>query len=127
MPDNKFVFPIVYKEFENIKWLRKDRFRFRLEYCSDDVNLFVMLGNYNICLTLMMYDFVDRIKEDILLDVMAKKSKNNQAFFCSKINEYKELINYIRDFVDEWDISIDKNMFSNTDIISDDIWYSINI
>ena len=76
-----------------------------------------------ICLKMIMYDFLIRIKDELLLDVGIEKIWNDQRVFSIDSKNVMELIDYIPVFVTEWDIKTNENTFSNEDSISDEIWY----
>ncbi len=72
-----------------------------------------------------MYDFINRIKDELLLDIFITKSWNNQHVLIIDSENALELINYIPEFVDNWNIKIREDKVSASDIISDDLWYSL--
>ena len=48
---------------------------------------------------LIMFDFVERIKEDLMLNVSIKKVWNNQRVFVINSGHALELVNYILEFI----------------------------
>jgi len=107
----------------NTKWFKKNNLRIMLKSEGKESIIAVILDGYNICLKLMMFDFAERVKEELLLDIQIKKLWNNQRVFTINSNEALSLVNYIPKFISEWNLKISKNTVSDVDAISDDIWY----
>ena len=104
------------KENGNIKWFKKNELRIRLKNKGEKSIVCVMLDGYNICFKLMLFDFVEQIKEELMLDISIIKIWNNQRAFIIDSNHVLELINYIPVFVNVWNIKISINalVFSPT-------------
>ena len=115
------------KRIENNKWYKSSNIRIRLIYDGDKSIVAVNLDGYNILFKLMMFDFIIRIKDELLLDVGVVKIWNDQRVFTIDSNNDMDLINYIPAFVAEWGIKINENTISDEDAISDEIWYGLNI
>lgn len=115
---------IFEKEYNNFKWYRQNQLKIKVKNCDNNSMLWVTLENYNICLVLVMYDIVDKINEDILIEVKISKEWNNQRAFVVNSNNVEELILYIEYFVKDWNIKIIKNTVSESDFINEEIWYS---
>lgn len=112
------------RQNEKIKWFKKEDLRIKQIYEENETQISVNLNGYNLCFTLMMFDFIDHIKKDLLLDVKVTKLRNNQHIFIVDTKYVSELINYIVSFIDEWNIKINETAVSDSDSISDESWYS---
>lgn len=106
-----------------IKWFKKDNLKIRLKKEGESSVVSVMLDGYNICFDLMMYDFIDRIKEALLINIQIKKIWDNRHVIIVDSNDAMILMDYIAEFVDEWNIKISENTVSDADIISSKLWY----
>ena len=111
------------KKTEGNEWYKSNNTRMRLIYDGDKAIVAVNFDGYNICFKLMMFDFIKRIKDELLLDVGVEKIWNDQRAFIIDSKNSMELINFIPVFVAKWDIKINENTFSDEDAISDKIWY----
>lgn len=111
------------KDDGSIKWFRKNELRIKLKNLGEESEVWVTLDGYNICLKLIMFDFVERIKDDLMLDISIKKILNKQRVFMIDSNHVLELVNYISKFIDEWNIKISANTVSNSDVIPNELWY----
>jgi hypothetical protein len=107
----------------NIKWYRENKLKIKLKDMGEESEIWVMLDGYNICFKLIMFDFVERIKEDLMLNVSIKKVWNNQRVFVINSGHALELVNYILEFINEWDIKVSTNTISDSDFIPDNLWY----
>ena len=65
----------------NIRWYKEKELRIKLKNLRTESEVWVTLDRYNICLKLMMFDFVEQIKDDLMLDVSIKKVLNKQRVF----------------------------------------------
>lgn len=111
------------KKHGNIKWFKKNKLRIKLKEQGEKTEVWVVLEGYNICFKLMMFNFIEQLKDELMLDVSIKKVLNNQRIFIVESVNALELVNYICSFIDEWNIKITKNTVSDSDIISDRSWY----
>jgi hypothetical protein len=112
------------KENGNVKWFKLDSIRIRL--CNDEqAFVAVTFDSYNLCFKLMMFDFLERIKEDIQLEVKITKKWNNQRVFVVNPDNALEFISYLSLFISEWKIKPTEETVSDKDIISDEIWYDL--
>lgn len=107
----------------NIRWYKEKELRIKLKNLGTESEVWVTLDRYNICLKLMMFDFVEQIKDDLMLDISIKKVLNKQRVFMIDSAHALELANYILEFVNEWKITTSTNTVSDSDIIPDEIWY----
>lgn len=107
----------------NIKWFRKGKLKIKLKDIGEKSEVWVILDGYNICFKLIMFDFVERIKEDLMLNVSIKRVWNNQRVFIINSDHALELVNYILEFINEWNIKVSENTISDSDFIPDDLWY----
>lgn len=107
----------------NIRWYKEKELRIKLKNLGTESEVWVTLDRYNICLKLMMFDFVEQIKDDLMLDISIKKVLNKQRVFMIDPAHALELANYILEFVNEWKITTSTNTVSDSDIIPDEIWY----
>ena len=57
------------KENGNTKWFKNDELKIKLVNRGTESDVFVTLKRYNLCFKLMMFDFVNHVKDDLLLDV----------------------------------------------------------
>ncbi len=112
------------REKEETKWFRKDGLRIKQASEGEQTLVSVILDGYNICFKLMLFDFLDHIKEDLALDVKIKKIWNEQRVFVVDSKYASDLINYIELFIGEWNIKISESTVSASDVISDELWYS---
>ena len=68
-----------------------------------------------------MFDFIDRLKNELMLDVRTKKGCHDQMFFIINSQNAFELIYYLPLFIKRWNIKASTNEIRNT--ISDEAWY----
>lgn len=116
---------IFEKEENNVKWYRQNQLKVKAQSLDNNTMLWVTLKNYNICLKLGMYDILDKIRDEILIEVKICRDLNNQRTFLVDSNNVEELITYIENFVNEWNIQITKDTVSESDYIDDEIWYKV--
>lgn len=115
------------KRHGDIQWFEEDNLKIRLEDMKDQSLVSITLNDYNICRKLMLFDFIDAIKDDLLLDIQTKIIWNTQQAFVTDKNDALELIYYIPKFIDEWNIKTDKGgTVSDSDYISPELWYGIS-
>lgn len=107
----------------NIKWFRYDGLRIKWKDMGEKSEIWATFDGYNICLKLMMFDFVERIKEELLLNISTKRVLNNQTVFIIDSENALELISYILEFVDKWNIRNCINTALVSDFIPDNLWY----
>ncbi len=112
------------REKEETKWFRKDGLRIKQTSEGKQKLVLVTLDGYNICFKLLLFDFLDHIKEDLALDIKIEKIWNQQRVFVVDSKYVSDLINYIELFINEWNIKISESTISVSDIISDELWYS---
>ncbi|MDF2871217.1 MAG: hypothetical protein K0R05_2792 [Anaerocolumna sp.] len=112
------------REKEETKWFRIDGLRIKQTCKGRETQVSVILDGYNICFKLMLFDFLNHIKEDLALDVKIAKIWNNQRVFMIDTKYASDLINYIVSFMEEWNIKISESTVSASDVISDELWYS---
>lgn len=70
------------REKEETKWFRKDGLRIKQASEGEQILVSIILDGYNICFKLMLFDFLDHIKEDLALDIKIKKNMERAACFC---------------------------------------------
>lgn len=116
---------ILEKEENNFKWYRQNQLKIKIQDLDNESMLWVTIKNYNICLQLGMYDVLDKIKEDMLIEVKISRDRNNQRAFVVDSNNLDELIIYIESFIKKWNIEINKDAVSKSDFIADETWYKI--
>lgn len=112
------------REEEGTKWFRKDGLRIKQISEGTQTIVSVILDGYNICFKLMLFDFLDHIKEDLFIDVKIIKIWKNQRAFVIDSKYVSDLIEYIELFINEWNIKITESTVSASDVISDELWYS---
>jgi len=83
----------------------------------------VTRNGYNICFTLAMYDFIDRAKDDSMLDVTFSKEWNNHVSMIIDTCDVVMLLHYTVHFVIDWNIGIGKNVNKSADFIPNEQWY----
>lgn len=113
----------IEKSSRNTKWFRKGGLKIKLKNKGSESEIWVTLDQYNICSKLLMFDFMEQLKEELMLDITVNKVMGNQRIFVINSNYDMEIVNYIEGFIDEWNIRISKNSISDADIIPDKIWY----
>ena len=113
----------IEKSNQNTKWLKKDGLKKKIKNRGETSEIWVTSDKYNICLKLLMFDFVKQLKEEMMLDITVDRVLGNQRIFVINSNYDMEIVNYIEGFIDEWNIRISKNSISDADIIPDKIWY----
>jgi|GEM_PF-1231316 hypothetical protein len=111
------------KENGNTKWFKNDELKIKLVNRGTESDVFVTLKRYNLCFKLMMFDFVNHVKDDLLLDVSVRKTFNGQRAFVIPSDYALELVNYIPAFVNEWNIKISPTTVSQADAITEEVWY----
>ena len=113
----------IEKSNQDTKWFKKEGLKIKIKNKGDKSEIWVTLDKYNICLKLLMFDFIKQLKEEMMLDITVDKMLGNQRIFVINSNYDMEIMNYIERFIDEWNIGISKNTVSDSDIIPDEIWY----
>lgn len=113
----------IEKSNQNTKWFKKDGLRIKIKNKGDISEIWITLDKYNICFKLLMFDFIQQLKEEMMLDITADRVLGNQRIFVINSNYDMEIVNYIEIFINEWNIRISKNTDSDADIIPDEIWY----
>ena len=114
---------VLEKEKENIKWFRNSNLKIKQINEGQDTQVAVLLDGYNICFKLMMFEFLNHVKEDLALDIKIARMWSNQRVFMVDTKNASDLVNYIVFFIDEWNIRISENTVSASDVISDELWY----
>ena len=107
----------IEKSNQNTKWLKKDGLKIKIKNRGETSEIWVTSDKYNICLKLLMFDFVKQLKEEMMLDITVDRVLGNQRIFVINSNYDMEIVNYIEGFIDEWNIRISKNSISDVDII----------
>lgn len=113
------------KKVKNVMWFQKNNLKIKLQNGKEKSEVWVTLNGYNICLKLMMFDFIEQLKHELMLDVFVKKGFHGQRSFIIDAENALELVEYIPIFIDRWNINITSNTFSDSDIISNKIWYHV--
>lgn len=113
------------KEITNLQWYKKNDLRIRVKTENNNSIVWVMLKEYNICSNLVMYDFVDRVKDELLFDITINKIWHGQVSFLINSDFSEEFICYISEFIEEWDIKVTEKTVSKSNIISNELWYSL--
>ena len=113
------------KRIGNIKWYRENELRIKTKNIGKESEVWVTLDGYDICLKLIMFDFAERVKDDLMLDISTKKVSDKQRVFMIDSDHVLELVNYILEFISEWNIKISANTVSDSDVISDEFWYKL--
>lgn len=113
------------KEINNFKWYKKGNLKIRVKDANDNSIIWVTLDGYNICAILVMYDFIDRVGNELLLDISINKIWNGQRAFLVNSEYNEEFIEYITEFIIEWNIEISEDTVTESDLIKDGDWYSI--
>lgn len=113
----------IEKSNQNTKWFKKDGLKIKLKNKGSESEIWVTLDKYNVSFKLLMFDFMEQLKEDLMLDITVNKIFGNQRIFVTGSNDGMEIVNYIEKFIDKWNIRISKNTVSDADIIPDEIWY----
>ncbi len=115
----------IEKEVNNLIWYELNELKIRVKVMDKKCTVCVILENYNISLKLCMYDIIERINNDICLDVKVIKDFNEQRVFEVCESKYIDLINYIEKFIKDWEIKITEGSVSKKEYISDEVWYSV--
>lgn len=108
-----------------ILWFKKENLKVKLKFLGNKSEVWIILDGYNICFILVFFDFIQHLKEELLLDIAVKKVLNGQRIFIIDSENALEFINYIPQFIKEWNVEITSGMISDSDYISDEIWYSL--
>ncbi len=111
------------KEKENIKWFKENELRIKLKNLGEESEIWVTLNKYNISLKLIMFDFVLQVKRDLTLDISIKKVLDRQRVFIINSSYALELVDYISEFISEWNIKDTLDTVSESDIILNEFWY----
>lgn len=85
----------------NIKWYRENELRIKIKNIGKESEVWDKLDGYNICLKLIMLDFVEWIKDDLMLDISTKKVLDKQRVFMIDLDHVLELIKYISEFISD--------------------------
>lgn len=113
----------IEKSNQNTKWLKKDGLKIKIKNRGETSEIWVTSDKYNICLKLLMFDFVKQLKEEMMLDITVDRVLGNQRIFVINSNYGMETVNYIERFIVEWNIRISQNTVSDSDMIPSEIWY----
>ena len=111
------------KENRNTKWFKQDELKIKLVNRGTESDVFAALKGYNLCFKLVLFDFVKHVKEDLLLDVLIRKTVNGQKAFMIPSDYALELVNYIPAFVKEWNIKINPATVFQADALTEEVWY----
>ena len=106
---------------KNTRWFKEGQIKVKLKNSGNESEVWVTLEGINICSKLVMFDFIDRLKNELMLDVRTKKGCHDQMFFIINSQNAFELIYYLPLFIKEWNIKASTNEIRNT--ISDEAWY----
>lgn len=111
------------KEEGIIQWYKKNNLKIRVQNNGTHCTVAVTLDGYNICFKLLMFEFVDRVRDNLASDIRIERIWDSQRSFIVDSKYVRELINYIPKFINEWNLKISKDTVSEADIISDELWY----
>lgn len=114
------------KEIDNIKWFREKDLRIKVAKIDDFSMITVMLENYNICFKMMMFEFINTLSNETKITLKTDRSELNQIVFKADQFNQKTLMRFISDFIIKWNIQITKETVSQSDFITDEVWYSEN-
>lgn len=70
-----------------------------------------------------MFDFIDRAKDNLILDISIKKANKGQSIFEINSRYASELVYYMSNFMNEWDIKTSASTVSVSELIPDEIFY----
>lgn len=115
---------LIENELNNAKWLRDDNLRIKMVNTDRTSIITVMLENYNICFKMMMFEFMSSLYDETGIKITTERNGLNQIVFKSDNFNHMVLASYIVSFVREWNIKVTESTFTNSDIITDEIWYS---
>ncbi|WP_028593229.1 hypothetical protein [Paenibacillus assamensis] len=111
---------LVEKQQENMKWFVSGDLKLRQKDLEDERTIiWVSLDTFNICLTMLMYDFVDWCK-DMDIDVEVDMSWNSHRGFIVGSKEKSVIRSEIKSFINLNQLKSSEN----DDRFSDREWYS---
>lgn len=126
-PRNRLLMEVIIlvleNESNNIKWFKENDLRIKIKNIGEESIITVLLGKYNICFKLIMFEFINSLKEDKIIDISIVKNSYNQRVFVVDSKNDIQVAKYIIGFAREWDIKISKDTVSESDVIYDEIWY----
>lgn len=115
---------LIEKELNNVKWLRDDKLRIKIVNIDKASIITVLLDNYNICFKMMMFEFMNTLFYETGIRITTERNEFNQVVFKVDNSSQMVLCKYIVSFIREWNIKVSESTVANSDIITDEIWYS---
>ncbi len=110
------------KKIDSLRWVSKNNLKFRINKIDEESSvLWASILGVDLCFTLMLYDFLDRVRESLNLNIEIDTSWKGWRGFKVKNSEVDLLMEEIANFVIEWEIEANEN----ADRLSDKEWYSI--
>ena len=110
------------KKIDSLRWVSNNDLKFRIHKIDEESSvLWASILGVDLCFTLMFYDFLDRVRESLNLNLEIDTSWKGLRGFKVKNSEVDLLMGQIVDFVIEWEIEANEN----ADRLSDEEWYSI--
>lgn len=110
------------KKKDSLRWGSKNNLKFRINKIDKESSvLWASILGVDLCFTLMLYDFLDRVRESINLNIEIDTSWRGWRGFKVKNSEVDILVGEIENFVIEWEIEANEN----ADRLTDGEWYSI--
>lgn len=110
------------KKVDSLRWVSHNNLKFRISRVDEETSvLWASISEVDLCFTLMFYDFLDRVRESLNLNLEIDTSWKGWRGFKLKNSEVDLLMGEIANFVIEWEIEANEN----GDRLSDEEWYSI--
>lgn len=114
---------VVEKKTKNHLWITGGDIRFRIEHGEQDLAIiWATISGVDLCLTLLFYDFIGRLQDNLGIVIKVNASWRGRRGFEIETDKISLLISEILAFVSHWDIEANEN----GDVMPDEDWYSDN-
>ena len=115
-----FIFMFEVKKQSHTKWFLDGDLKFQLQVLEHGkIGVWVSFQNFNICLTMLMYDFIDWCR-DVNIIIEIDNSWNNHMGFVIEEGDLELLLIEIKRFIDYYNIKPNED----NEKFSDSEWYS---
>ncbi|WP_426370341.1 hypothetical protein [Pseudocolwellia sp. HL-MZ7] len=113
----------IEKSSEGIIWLESNNVKFRVKKGgTNEVTVWASMGGIDLSTTLVIYDFLNRTKDEINL-VLEPDNSWVITGFKVKNEPYRLVVGEMLLFINEWDINVSETSIDRK--VIDEIWYSV--
>lgn len=108
------------RKTDALQWISRDDFKIRIKRGADTSSVWISSSGVNLCIPLMMHDFLEHCNEFLSLNIGIDSSWNSHKGFQVKSDDVEIFLDETIKFINEWDIEPSENAKK----ISEEEWFS---